>query len=737
MIRNRTAVFLLILAVGAVFWQLPGNDFINFDDPRYVTENRQVQSGLTPDSVAWALTATEASNWHPLTWLSHMADVELFGLNPAGHHLSSLLFHTAAAVFLYLALSKMTGRRLRSLAVALLFGVHPLHVESVAWVAERKDVLSGLFFMLTLHLYARYVQQPSPFRYLACLIVYALGLTAKPMLVTLPFLLLLLDVWPLNRATRSFSGAGRIEHPGRLLLEKAPFFLLSAVSCTITFLVQKKGGAVAPLEFVPLADRIANAIHSYGAYLARMIWPSNLAVFYPYNRIEPLSAVSIAAALLAVTIGAAALRRRHPYLLVGWLWYLGMLVPVIGLVQVGNQAMADRYTYLPLIGPFVMMVWGGSELGKRLGLGWKKLAVSGSVVLAALMLVGWFQVRYWKNSIRLFTHAVAVTGPNAVAHSALGSAYGDAGNAQQAVLHFRKALELSPGNPFYHYGLGLALSQTADPAGAAKHLQTALGILEDRKDRQKVLVALGSAAAQLGRTAEAEADFRKALAIDPADARAHIGLGDLLAGQQKQAEAIVHYEAAAAAEPASVSIQAGLARLYVQVGDVPKALARYRDVLRLDPNQSEAHFVIGQQLLEQNDVFRAARHFQEGLRHSPQNARAHFFLGIALARQGRFSAAADSFFEAVRIDPEFAASFYNLGVVLDKLGRKTEAAAAFAAALRLNPDCKEAKIRSDRLGDAGPVDPANSEAIHRGQIDLQSATPLRSVTEAFQERSFP
>ncbi len=697
MTQNRTAVLLLILCIGAVYWQLPFNDFINFDDPRYVTENRRVQNGLTPGNVLWAFTATEASNWHPVTWLSHMADVELFGPAPAGHHLSSLVFHAAAAIFLYLALFRMTGHRMKSLAVALLFGVHPLHVESVAWVAERKDVLSGLCFMLTLYLYAGYAERPSPARYLAALVLYAVGLMAKPMLVTLPFVLLLVDVWPLRRAPRPFLETGGAAGAGRWLLEKIPFFLLSAVSCIITFLVQKKGGAVAPLEFVPLAERIANAIHAYGAYLANMIWPTNLAIFYPYLRIDPLAVAAIAAVLLAVTAFAAAARRRHPYLLVGWLWYLGMLVPVIGLVQVGNQAMADRYTYLPLIGPFVMVVWGASELGDRIGMGSKLRTAVGTAVIAALVGAGWIQVGYWRNSIALFTHALDATGPNAVAHSALGSAYGDAGDAGSAALHFKKAVEMSPGNPFYHYGLGLALSQSGDAAGAADHLQTALTIMEDPKDRQKALAALGSAMAQLGDTAAAEADFRRALEIDPDHARAHIGLADLLAGRQRQAEAIVHYEAAAAAEPGSASIQIGLARLHLQAGDVDRALSCYREVLRRDPGQSEARLVLGRHLLEQKDVFRAARHFQEVLRHSPENARALYLLGIALARQDRLSAAADRFSEAVRIDPEFAEAHFNLGVVLAKTGKTEAARAALETALRIRPDDRRAQVQLEKL----------------------------------------
>jgi protein O-mannosyl-transferase len=691
------AALILILAVGATFWQLPGNGFINFDDPRYVTENVHVRAGLTPENFIWAFTTTEASNWHPLTWLSHMIDIELFGMNPAGHHLISLLFHAITAIILYLALFRMTGSRMKSLAVALLFAVHPLHVESVAWAAERKDVLSGLFFMLTLYLYAVYVEHPSPPRYLATLVLFSLGLMAKPMLVTLPFLLLLLDAWPLDRAARNTAGPGTSGRIKIRITEKLPFFLLSAMSGVITFLVQKKGGAVAPLEFVPLADRIANALHAYGAYLGKMIWPSNLAVFYPFSRLDSLQIFGSVLALTTITVLAAIARKRHPYLLVGWLWYLGMMVPVIGLVQVGNQAMADRYTYLPLIGPFVMIVWGGSDFGKWIGLGPKGRAAITAAVLMVLVGVGRIQVGYWQNSIRLFTHTLAATDRNAVAHSALGSAYGDAGNTDAAVVHFRKALEIVPGNPFYHFGLGLALEESGDPAGAAGHLQKALEIDTGPTHRQKVLVALGSVMERLGKPDKAAALFREAIDIDSRNARAHAALGNLLARQHKTAEAIAHYAEAAVIDPGSAAIHNGLARLLLKAGDTDGALYHYREAVRLDPDSSEGHFVLGRYALERNDPSSAIRHFRKGLRNSPDNGRAYFYLGIALARENDLPGAAESFFEAVHLDPEFAEAYNNLGMVLGKLGREDSAAAAFENALRIRPGYRLAREHLEKL----------------------------------------
>ncbi len=369
----------LVLATLTVYWQVGNYEFVNFDDDKYIIENFHVQKGLTRDSVIWAFTATHVSNWHPLTWLSHMLDFQLYGLNPSGHHLTNVFFHLVNTLLLFLVLKLMTGALWRSGLVAALFAVHPLHVESVVWVAERKDVLSTLFWMLTLWAYLGYTKRPGVKRYLVILLAFALGLMAKPMLVTLPFVLLLLDYWPLKRIELGQSAIGLpaasqpstiANKPGaqafRLLLEKTPMFVLAAVSSVVTFIVQKSGGAVGALETYPFKIRMANALLSYVIYLKKMIWPQNLAVFYPHPGQSLPMWQAAGAGLLLVVVSIAVIRagRRYPYLPVGWLWYVGTLVPVIGLVQVGDQAMADRYTYVSLIGLFIVVAWGVPDVAR-------------------------------------------------------------------------------------------------------------------------------------------------------------------------------------------------------------------------------------------------------------------------------------------------------------------------------------------------------------------------------------
>ncbi|NIQ87873.1 MAG: hypothetical protein GWN93_01765, partial [Deltaproteobacteria bacterium] len=401
-----------------------------------------VHKGLTRESFIWAFTTTDEANWHPLTWLSHMVDCQLYGLNPAGHHLTNVLLHSASTVLLFLILLGMTGSRWRSALVAALFALHPLHVESVAWVAERKDVLSTLFWMLTLWAYLAYTKRPERKRYLLIIVAFTLGLMAKPMLVTLPFVLLLLDYWPLKRIELGQSASGLpaanqpstiAEKPGaqafRLLLEKTPLFVLTAASSVVTFVVQKSEGAVGALEVYPLKIRVANALVSYVSYIIKMIWPQNLAVFYPHPGQSLPMWQAVAAGILLVLISIAVIRagRRQPYLPVGWLWYLGTLVPVIGLVQVGAQAMADRYTYVPLIGLFIMAAWGVPELMKKWHHRRVALVVSAALVLFALMTCARLQLRHWKNSIALLSHAHAVTAKSYLVHNNLGSALNELG----------------------------------------------------------------------------------------------------------------------------------------------------------------------------------------------------------------------------------------------------------------------------------------------------------------------
>ncbi len=438
---------LLIIATFMAFWQVTHCDFINFDDPEYVTDNRHVQDGLTVEGILWAFTTGHAANWHPLTWISHMVDVQLFGLQPGWHHLTNLLFHLANTLLLFLVLNRMTKALWQSAFVAALFALHPLHVESVAWVAERKDVLSTFFWMLTMGMYVSYVARPGLTRYLTLLLCFALGLMAKPMLVTLPFVLLLLDYWPLQRLeqkkppqevrkplSKDKKRTPPVKAPVQpvdhwplirpLLTEKIPLFVLAVLSSIVTYLVQHHGGAVESLEAFPPSARVANAFVSYSTYMVKMLWPTNLAVFYPHPRWWPLwQVLGSVVLLIAITVLAIRGAKKRPYAAVGWLWYVGTLVPVIGVVQVGSQAMADRYTYIPLVGLFIIVAWAVPELLKKWPYRKEALIVLSALCLLCLFLVTWRQVGYWRNSIALYDHALEVTDANSLIHNNRGTAY--------------------------------------------------------------------------------------------------------------------------------------------------------------------------------------------------------------------------------------------------------------------------------------------------------------------------
>ncbi|MHC4906208.1 MAG: tetratricopeptide repeat protein [Planctomycetota bacterium] len=448
----------LAMVTLAAYWPVLGADFVNYDDPDYVTENPHVLGGLTLDGVTWAFTMdSETANWHPLTFLSHMLDCELFGKNAGLHHLTNLIIHTASAVVLLWVLTSMTGQLWPSAFVAAAFALHPLHVESVAWVAERKDVLSGLFWMLTMACYLRYTRTGGRGSYGLTMVVFALGLMAKPMLVTLPFVLLLLDYWPLKRFDLAWP-ADRFGKVRSLVVEKIPFFALTGVSCIVTFIAQKTGGAVRSIEFLSFGPRLSNAMVSYAAYIAKMVWPVDLAVLYPFRHIPPWQSFWACILVAIITAAAVLMTRRKRYVPVGWFWYLGTLVPVIGLVQVGAQRLADRYSYLPLTGLFMIAAWVVSDMCRhRKGLRFVSIA-------AAMLLIGGMfagtrhQLRYWKDSIALFRRAIEVTENNSIMHNNLGSELLEEGHLDEAIAHFRRSLQIHPDDVDAYSNLGAALA---------------------------------------------------------------------------------------------------------------------------------------------------------------------------------------------------------------------------------------------------------------------------------------
>ncbi len=543
-------VALLVVAVFACFWPLLRNGFIDvYDDGTYVTQNPHVQRGVTVEAVRWALTASTGSNWHPLTWISHMVDCTLFGLRPMGHHATSLVLHAANACLLFTLLLRLTASLWRSAAAAFLFAMHPLRVESVAWVAERKDVLSGLLFLLALWAYVAYVSAPRPGRYAVLVLTFAAGLAAKPMLVTVPFVLLLLDVWPLAR-----TGPGL----RRLLVEKAPLLALSAASAAVTIWAQNAGHALRSLRQVPLGLRIANALVSYVLYLGKVLWPSGLAVIYPHpgSSLAGWRVGGAAIVLVAMTWGAVWLGRRRPHLPVGWLWFVRMLVPVIGIVQVGEQGLADRYTYLPAIGLSLMLAWSIPAVAVARG-----AACAAAIALGACT---WRQATYWRDSETLFRHALRVTRDNAVAHLDLGLALYRRGRVEESTEQFRESLRIRPGFEAAHSNLGVALGDLGRYDEAIAEHERARDIDPSDPD---VYNNLGSVYYRLGRRDEAIEQFRRALRLDSEHANACYNLGTALAAGGDWNGAADALRNAIRLDPDNASAHANLAAVLLGLGD--------------------------------------------------------------------------------------------------------------------------------------------------------------------------
>ena len=645
---------LLALAVAAVYLPVVGFNFTNYDDTFYVTGNPQVLKGLTWEGVSWAFTRGYSANWHPVTWMSHMLDCQLYGLNPAGHHLTNLLLHAANSVLVFLLLRYLTGATWRSACVAALFALHPLHVESVAWVAERKDVLSAFFGLLSLLAYARYAQgrsqnvecrtpvpappnthhasritvhvsrlasRPSMF-YLLSLIFFALGLMSKPMLVTWPCVLLLLDFWPLRRFELS-TIRSQLPTLLRLVREKVPFFALSAVSSVITFLVQQAWGGVVPLEHVPLELRLPNVPVSYLRYLGKLVWPTDLAVIYPYIRGWPAAVILGALLVLAgATLLALWQHERRRYLLAGWAWFLGVLVPVIGLVQVGNQSIADRYTYLPSIGFFILVVWGAAEL---VGANPARRFIGGAAaaaMLTACALLAQAQALCWQNTETLFRHALAVTSGNVVAHNSLGFYYAAHSKAEEAKRAFRAALAVQPSCQYSWQGLGMAL-------------------IEQRK------------------YGEAIAACRAALEVDPRMASAHSTLGLAL----------------------------------MKLGQTNDAMWHYTEALRLQPELADAQYNLANALAGHGQIEAASKHYEASLRSDPSSADGHNNLAYMLAREGKLDRAESEFRSALALRPDLWQAHYGLAALFVRQGKVQEAMRQYHATLAIRPDFVEVLTR--------------------------------------------
>lgn len=646
--RNQLfTVVCLALAVGTLglYWPVIHHGFITLDDEDYVTKNFYVRAGLTWPGAVWAFTSVYADNWHPLTWIFHMLDCQLYGLNPGGHHLTNVFFHIANALLLFWWLNGLTNASWRSAFVAALFAWHPLHLESVAWVSELKDVLSTFFWLLTLIAYTHYVKKPRVAEYFLTLLLFGFGLMSKPMVVTLPFVLLLIDFWPLNRFQLPRPGA--VAPPNAegvplpnaaaakttrlvagLILEKLPFFALTLMSCVVTYLIQKRSGAVLSLDSEPFYYRIANALVAYTRYICKSVWPSDLTIIYPLPHHWPVSLVSFAVLLLATCSGLfVLLAKRHPYLIMGWCWYLGTLFPTIGIVQVGSQAWADRYMYIPSIGLFILITWGWNDLLSSLPQRRKITALGGSLALASCLVCTSIQLKYWQDSITLFEHAIEITADNYVAYTNLGAAFNDIGQTDKALNLLVKAVQLAPNYATGQNDLGVVLVKKGQLDEAIRHFDIAAQI---RPNDPEFQFNLGTTLLNAGKPDEAMAKFSTALRLKPYFTDAQLNWGIALLKEGKAADAIPHFSTA----------------------------------LQLEPNNPEAHFDLGLALLQQNQPDEAAVQFTEELKLTPNATKGHYRLAQAFSQLQKPGEAVQHYREVVRLTPDFPEALNELAWIL-------------------------------------------------------------------------
>ena len=627
-------IFILILLTLVVYWQVKDFNFIGYDDELYITENSHIQPGITFESLKWAFTTFDAGNWHPLAWLSHMLDCELYGLNPMGHHWTSLQIHIANTLLLFFVLQYMTGALWRSAFVAVLFALHPLHVESVAWVSERKDVLSTFFGMLTILAYIRYVKKRNLFRYSLVFIFLSLGLMAKPMLVTMPFVLLLLDFWPLERL--KYYSHDQSSKLFFLIYEKIPLFIPVAISSFLTILAQKEAEALYTFEALPFATRIANAFVSYAGYIIKTVWPQNLAVFYPhpFGTLSLLYVFLAAFAIAGISFFSIRWFKKYPYVAVGWFWYLGTLIPVIGLIQVGAQGMADRYTYIPLIGLFIIAAWGMPDLLKKWHYNRIILVIFSIIIIFAFSTRSYFQIRHWENSTTVFKNAVKVTDNNWLAYNNLGLALMRKGKSNDAVLNYKKALQIKPNYLIALDNIGLALYR-------------------------------------LEKFEEALFYYSKALTIDPKNAGIHNNTANVLTALGKLEKAVQHYKKAILIDPEFAEAHYNLANVLVTQEKLDKAILYYESAIKKDSEYSDAHYNLGCILLKQKKYKEALAHFAQVIKINPDCKQAYNQIGIILLQSGKIKTAEKFFSKAVQIDHDYKEARNNL-LILKKILNQDE-----------------------------------------------------------------
>ncbi len=703
--RGLSICLLLAMLTLAAFWPVLHNGFVNYDDPEYVTENPHIQTGLTAANVRWAFTSQHGGNWHPLTSISHMLDVQLFGLRANRHHGINLLLHIINVVLLFLLLERLTGRTWPSASVAALFAVHPLHVESVAWVAERKDVLSTFFFLLTLGAYVKYVSsgerggekkseinpktQIRKLYYCFALVLFALGLMSKPMLVTLPLLMLLLDFWPLRRLQSANHGAQPAKPPPqnstsptlRLVLEKLPFFALAAVSSVLTVWAQKSAGTLSSLEALSLEFRVGNALVSCVRYLSKTIWPTRLAVFYPPPNAWPIEIVAGAAILLlGVTVFVVWSGKKAPELAVGWFWFLCTLVPVIGIVQVGRQAMADRYAYIPSIGLFVAVVWVVSDWMARRPATKPWIVAAELLALASCAGLTWRQATYWRDTASLFEHAIAVTGENAVAENNLGVSLLKADKVSEAESHFTNAVRIKGNYPEALVNVGLCRERAGSTNEALAFYERAVRV----QPTAPAYYNLANVLSKEGALDKAETNYRAALQLKPEFIEALYNFGALLAGEGRADEAATKYSAALKLKPDSADMHLSFGALLAGQQKWNEAIAEFKAALQSDPSNGDAEFNLAAAYQAKGDLAEAAKYYAEASRTRPNDVQARENLGILLLDIGKPNEAVACFEEVLRLKPD-AKTHYELALAFDGSGQPEKAVSEYREAVRLGP----------------------------------------------------
>ena len=728
----------LIGATLAVYWRVLYSDFTNFDDTIYVTENRYVNTGFTIESIQWAFTVGKIAYWHPLTWLSHILDCQLYGLRPGLHHLTSLIIHIANSLLLFAVFRRMTGAVWRSAFVAAIFALHPINVDSVAWIAERKSVLSTLFWLLTIWAYVGYTQRSGVWRYLIALLFFAMGLLAKPMLVTLPFVMFILDYWPLVRLRfgRPSGERGRETVPvSHLVWEKVPFFVLSAVSVYLSYLSARRLGITVSTEFVPIKLRIANALVSYLGYIGKVICPRKLAVFYPYPvQIATWQSIGALVILVCITIVALLPVRRKPYLGVGWLWYVGTLLPVIGLVQAGLwPAMADRWAYVPLIGIAIIAAWGAGDIAEKLHLRRAILFFVAGGCLSALMALTWLQVGHWRNSSTLFTRALDVTSGNYIAYLNLGNVFLKEKKVDEAIQHYSKAIEIHRDYDDAHYNLGIAFGLQGKYGEAIEEYKI---VLKLKEDYWKARFHLADALAKIGQFDEAISHYQKVIGLHPDDTEVYNNFALALIKKGRTSEAIEYYNKALAINPDSVEVLTNLGNAFLDRKEFAQAIAQFKKALSLNPDFAEGCYNLANALRQTGQADEAAAYYQKALQLNPDNIDAYYGLGAVFAEQKKYDEAIVHLNKAIQLKPDFAQAYYNLGIIFAERNELGKAIEQFRQVLHIHPDDAEMHCNLGvLLARDGRIDEAISELQRAVQLDPNLTRARKQLDAAIAKKA--